>query len=360
MPSELRVGLVGAGAWATAAHVPGFRACDGVTVAAICDVLPGRAAAAALGIPQAYSSLAAMLAGERLDVLAIASPTDTHAQVAAAGFAAGLHVLCEKPLAWSVAEARGMVALADAAPVQAWTGFTMRFAPAVRRLQELVASGAIGRPRLLQMFLQNGQFLDPHKPHHWKMTRLHAGAGAIAEYGVHGLDIARWVMGEVDRVCATGRRYTDARPSAEDGAPRPVEVEDSCAWLMEFASGATGVCHAGWATVGRAPGLEFRVFGSDGAVQAMLSDDLPGSERLLVANGTEQSFRPAEIPPRLATPIPPPAHWRERFQQALIQHFVDAVRQGGPAAPGFIDGLRAQEVLAAVVRAMAEGRWVEV
>ena len=359
---QLRVGVVGAGAWATVAHVPGFQACDGVVVAALCDVVPERAAAAAraLGVPNSYGSVAAMLAGEQLDVLSIATPTDTHEAAAAAGIAAGLHVLCEKPLAYSVAQARGMAALAATVPVQTRMGFTMRFAPAIRRLKELVAEGVVGRPYLLQMFLQNGQFLDPIKPRHWKMTLQHAGAGAVAEYGVHGLDIARWVMGEVDRVSAAGRRFTDARPAAEGGGTLAVEVEDSCGWLMEFASGALGVCHAGWATVGRAPGLEFRVFGSRGAVQAMLSDDLPDSERLLVADGTEQSFRPAEIPRRLATPIPPPAHWRQRFHHNLISHFVDDVRRSAPGEPSFIDGVRAQELLAAVVRSMAERRWVEV
>jgi predicted dehydrogenase len=239
-------------------------------------------------------------------------------------------------------------------------GFTMRYAPAIRRLRELVVEGAIGKPYLLQMFLQNGQFLDPQKPRHWKMTMDHAGAGAVAEYGIHGLDIARWVLGEVDRVCASGRNFVPQRPGPDGTGSLPVEVEDSCGWLMDFASGALGVCHAGWSTVGRAPGLEFRVFGSNGAVQAILSDDLPGSEVLRVATTAGQSFTDTPVPARLATPIPATELWRRRFHHSLIQHFVDEIRSGTVGEPVFEDGLRAQELLAALVTSMKEDRWVRV
>ena len=362
MPGELRVGMVGAGAWATAAHIPAFQSCAGVVVAAICDTDLTRAqiAAQAAGVARVYCSVDAMLAGETLDMVSIATPTDTHQAAAEACIAKSLHVLCEKPLAYSAAQARAMAALAAASPGQTRMGFTMRFAPAIRRLQELVVEGFIGQPYLMQLFLQNGQFLDPLKPRHWKMTVAHAGAGAVAEYGVHGLDIARWVMGEVDRVCAAGRRFTDARPDADGGSMLPVEVEDSCAWIMNFTSGALGVCHAGWVQLGRAPGLEIRVYGSKGAAQVMLSEDLPGSEVLRIATQDAPSLAPVEVPARLATPIPPPEIWRRRFHHALVADFVTAVRQGRPGAPNFEDGARAQELLAAVVASMAQDRWIRV
>ena len=362
MLQPLRVGMIGAGAWATAAHIPGFQACDGVTVTAICDTNLHRArnAAAASGIARVYPSVTAMLAGEALDLVSIATPTDTHEDAATACIAAGLHVLCEKPLAYTVAQGRKMVDAARAAPVQTKMGFTMRYAPAIRRLRELVAEGFVGKPYLLQMFLQNGQFLDPQKPRHWKMTMDHAGAGAVAEYGIHGLDIARWVLGEVDRVCASGRNFVPARPGPDGSGSLPVEVEDSCGWLMDFANGALGVCHAGWSTVGRAPGLELRVYGSAGAVQVILSNDLPGSEVLRVASAAEQIFAPAPVPARLATPMPDTELWRLRFHHSLIQHFVDEVRNGTPGEPTFEAGLRAQELLAAVVASMKEDRWVRV
>jgi predicted dehydrogenase len=79
-------------------------------------------------------------------------------------------------------------------------------------------------------------------------------------------------------VCAAGRTFVAERPAPEGGGVLPIKVEDTYCWLMNFANGALGVCHTGWSTVGRAPGLEIRVYGSRGAVQVMRSEELPGSE----------------------------------------------------------------------------------
>jgi predicted dehydrogenase len=360
--NTLHVGIVGAGAWAAAAHVPGFMACDDVRIAAICDTEPARAAALARSIDgaAAYTSIAEMLAGARLDIVSIVTPTDTHAMAVTAAFAAGAHVLCEKPLGRTLAEARAMAALAAQTSLHTRMGFTMRFAPAIRRVRELITDGLIGTPYHVQMFLQNGQFISPDKPLHWKMTRLHAGAGAVVEYGVHGLDILRWLLGPVSRVCATGRTFIPERAVPGSDARAAVDVEDSCGWLMEFANGAAGVCHAGWTTVGRAPGLEIRIFGAKAAIQVVLSDDQPGSERLSVAMADEGRFEPTEIPSRLATKLPVTETWRHRFQHDLIAGFVGDIRDGVRSGPDFADGVRAQEVLDAVVTSMAEDRWVRV
>jgi predicted dehydrogenase len=358
--NAMRVAVIGAGAWGAEAHIPGFQACDGVTIAAVCDADAARAEQVARekDVPRAYDSVEAMLATEKLDLVSIATPTDTHQATAGAAIAAGLHVLCEKPLARTLVQARAMSAQALAAGVHTKLGFTMRYAPAMRRLKELVTEGFIGTPDLLEMMLQNGQFLSPEKPWHWKLSQAHAGAGVIVEYGIHGLDLARWVLGEVRRVCAAGRTIIPQRRRPDSGEVVAIDVEDSCSWLMEFANGALGVCHAGWATIGRAPGIELRVYGSRGAVQVVLSDDLPGSEMLRAATAAEQRFEPAEIPDRLATPIPPPAVWRRRFQHNLIQHFVNEIRSGQQGEPDFTDGVRAQALLEAVVTSMREDRWV--
>ena len=138
-----------------------------------------------------------------------------------------------------------------------------------------------------------------------------------------------------------------------------VEVDDSTAWLMEFASGATGICHASWATVGRPPGLEVRVFGSAGAVRCVLSDDLPGAEGLWLA-GPDGHFRPVEIPDRLSVMTPREGPWWFRWPAHLIRHFVAEITADEPAGPTFADGVRAQELLDALSVSMRERRWVEV
>jgi predicted dehydrogenase len=355
-PGALRVGMIGAGRWAADALLPGFGGSEGVRIEAIADVDRDRADAVAtrFGIPRIYGSARSMLDDAPIDLVAIATPDDAHAADATAALERRLHVFCEKPLATSVADAARLTRLATDAGVVTRVGFAMRFAPGMRRMRDLVAAGAVGEPQLLQAFQQNGQFLDPAAPFHWKMDRARTGGGAIVEYGIHTLDLARWLMGEARAVSATSRTWLPERP-LPGGGRVPVAVDDSTAWLIEFERGAVGVCHAGWATAGRPPGLAVSIFGSEGAIHCVLADDLPGAEGLWRAS-RDGAFHPVPLaePDRAAGP------WWERFPALLIRDFIDEIRGGPGHGPTFEDGLRAQELLDAVQRAVADRRWVEV
>ncbi len=352
----LRAGVIGAGRWATEAHIPGLLACEDVQIEAVADVDAGRAAtvAARFGIAEVFDSARAMLEAAPLDLVCIASPDDAHVAAAEIALDRGLHVLCEKPLATTVADAARLARLADDAGVVTRVGFAMRFAPAMRRMRELVASGAIGERRLVQAFQQNGQFLDPATPFHWKMDRTRTGGGAIVEYGIHTLDLVRWLMGDARAVSAVARTWIPERPLS-GGGHIAVEVDDSTAWMMEFERGAIGVCHAGWATAGRPPGVSISVFGSNGAIRCALTDDLPGAEGLWLA-GPGGAFHP--VPPGYSSP--PDEPWWVRFPTLLIRDFIDEIRGAPGHGPTFRAGLRAQELLAAVQRAATERRWVTV
>jgi predicted dehydrogenase len=357
---QIRVGVVGTGSWARVAHIPGFQACLGVEVHAVCSRSQerGEEVARTFGIPRVFTTIQNMLSAGELDLVSIVTPDDCHFAEASAAIAAGRHVLCEKPLARTVAEAEALAEAARSAGVLTKVGFTLRYAPAVIRLGELVRGGAIGTPYLMELFLQNGQFLNPTTPHHWKMTREHAGGGAVVEYGIHAFDLARSLFGDVARVCAEGRTFVPQRPLPTGSGTAEVDVDDSCVWLMEFANGAHGVAHAGWTIAGRPPGLELRVFGSRGALACVLSEDLPGCESLSFANAAEQRFEPVEIPARLQSPLPTTENWPLRFHQNLIGHFVDEIRAGASRAPTFEDGVAAQRLLEAAHVSMAEDRWV--
>jgi predicted dehydrogenase len=361
MEQPLRVGVVGTGRWATVAHIPGFRACDGVEIIAICSRNPERGASVGreFGIPNVYASVHDMLSAGPLDIVSVVTEDDKHLEDAGAAIAAGVHVLCEKPLAVLVDDARQLTEAARTAGVRTMVGFTMRFAPAVMRLKELITSGELGDLHLLMAFQQNGQFLDPQRPYHWKMDAARNGGGAIVEYGIHTLDTARWLMGEVSRVNAAGRTLVPERLLPEGGTAR-VTADDSTVWMMEFESGVTGICHASWSTVGRPPGLELRVFGSAGAAQVILSDEEPGDEALLVA-GPDGRFRRAEIPSRLYKRVPDLGDWSRSWPAHMIRCFVDEIREGTDSkGPTFADGVSAQELLEATTLSMRERRWVDV
>src|SRR5215213_3428359 len=128
---RLRVGVVGTGHWATEAHIPGFQACPGVEVTAISSRGRERGAEVArrFAIPRIYQSAEEMVAAGNLDLVSIVTPDDCHAAEATSAIAAGLNVLCEKPLARTYAEARAMTEAAAAAGVLTKVGFTLRYAP---------------------------------------------------------------------------------------------------------------------------------------------------------------------------------------------------------------------------------------
>jgi predicted dehydrogenase len=164
-------------------------------------------------------------------------------------------------------------------------------------------------------------------------------------------------MGDAQSAAAASRTLISERPQPKGGT-RAIEVDDSTAWLTTFANGALGVCHAGWATAGRGPGLELRVYGSRGAVQCRLADDLPGGEGLWQADVMDQRFIPVEIPARLAAGAPLDWPWWRRFQFGLVADFVAEILDGFPPSATFADGLAAQHLLAAIQTAATEHRWV--
>jgi len=361
MGKALRVGIVGAGSWSRAAHIPGFQQCDGVDLVALCDTDRELAAQVARqsGIPGVYGSTVEMLNREHLDLISIVTPDDRHAVDVLAAIAASVDVLSEKPLATSLGDAQGLALAAQAAGRQTKVGFILRYAPAVMRLREMVLGGEIGEPHLLQAFQQNGQFLDPATPYHWKMQRERTGGGAVVEYGIHTLDLARWLMGEVSRVCASGRTVIPTRPLPSGTGTGVVDVDDSTIWMMDFTSGGLGIGHAGWATAGRPPGLELRVYGSRGAVRCQLTDDLPEATALWLA-GEDGTFHPVAVPAARTPLMPSSGPWWTRFPAHLIRHFVAEIRSGQPAGPTFSDGVRAQAILDALLRSMREDCWMSI
>lgn len=336
------------GRWAQVAHVPALLANPAVTLVAVSDDSPAALAAAPPGCSR-YSDALHMLAVEQLDLVCIVTPDDAHHAQVRAAVEAGTHIVCEKPLAPTGAEALNLTELVEAAGLVNRVGFTVRYSPAMTALHELIDDGAIGEAHLLIGLQQNGQFLDPATPFHWKMEKSRTGGGAIVEYGIHTLDLAIWLGAPVSRAQAIGQNLISERPLPDGSGMRAVEVDDSTGWLIEYENGGKGIGHAGWATPGRAPGLEIRVYGSKGAARVELSDEHPGDEALWLS-GSDGHFERQELPAPYGRP------WYSAWIGALIDDAVNEIL-GRPhrGDPTFADGARAQSLLDAMVASMASG-----
>ncbi|NLG28371.1 MAG: Gfo/Idh/MocA family oxidoreductase [Chloroflexi bacterium] len=143
----IRVGVIGTGGIATQQHIPGYQAVPGVEIAALCDVVPGRAAEVAKGVPgaRAYEDFRQMLDREQLDAVSVTTPNFAHRDATVAALEAGAHVLCEKPIAMNLAEGREMVAAADKAGKLLQIGVHMRFEAEAMALRKFVEAGDMGQ-----------------------------------------------------------------------------------------------------------------------------------------------------------------------------------------------------------------------
>lgn len=269
MPKSVRIGLIGAGGIAQAAHVPGYKAQEDVELVALCDVVPGKAAAvgAELGIPNAYESYAEMLASESLDAVSVCTPNVAHKEATLAALAHGLHVLCEKPIAMNLAEGREMVAAARAADRVLQIGLHWRFTPEALVLKKFIDAGEMG-----DIYYGEATYLRRRGIPTWGVftQKRFQGGGALIDIGVHTLDHTMWLMGNPKPVAVMGATYaafgkrTDVAMPRGDWGTERFDVDDMGVALVRFETGATLVLRASWA--GHIPGNTSgtRVLGTHG------------------------------------------------------------------------------------------------
>ncbi len=361
--SRVRIGIIGLGAWGSRAHLPAFASLPGVEVVAVADPdEPAvRRAADSFGIGRVETDPGRLLLDpEGLDAVVIATPDDTHRDLAIAAFDAGLHVLCEKPLARTVGDAEEMVAAAERSGKVAKIGFLFRHSPVVIRMHEVLTQGLIGEVQAFEHVGVNAQFADPRRPLHWKMQRKHANGGVFVEYGAHTIDLAHWFGGPIRRVVAHAVTLVPERPLIAGGTGT-VDGDDLASWIGEYASGGQALFRSGWASLPVGTG-GMRVYGSSGTL--LWEQRGRASEALLIATRDDPEPRTLlEYDP----PYDPaadggafPLGIYSRYNRYLAESFVNDIRSGRATGPTFADGLAAQRVLAAIRTSLDEERWVDV
>ncbi len=257
----VRVAIIGAGAVSDYHHVPALRLDPRATLVAVCDsnseLLAQRKAE--WGVGKVTTDPEALCADPDVDAVIIATPNYTHRPIALAAARAGKHVMCEKPLGLNAGEVREMYHAARDAEVVHMTAFTYRFAPAMRYLKHLVASGSLGEPR----HFRSQRFLDwPETSWGWRQYAHLAGAGDLFDMTIHRIDFAIDLLGPIARVCGALARFAPRTVTNEGGACAPSDVDDWSSIIGEFAvrrDRRVGRHHAGqgiwsprlWTRVGR-------------------------------------------------------------------------------------------------------------
>ena len=366
----LGVGMVGY-AFMGAAHSQGWRTAARVfdlplrpAMAAICGRDPDavRAAADKHGWAAAETDWRALIARDDVQLVDVCTPGDSHAEIAIAALEAGKHVLCEKPLANSVAEAEAMADAARRAQARgqrAMVGFNYRRTPAIAQARRMVAGGRIGVLRHVRVTYLQDWIVDPEFPLVWRLRRELAGSGALGDLGAHIVDLAQYLAGErLVGVSALTETFVRDRPlpgAAGSGAAArgPVTVDDAALFTGRLASGALASFEASRFAAGRKNSLRIELNGDHGS----LAFDLERLNELSfhdhTAPAADSGFR------RILVTEPdhpyleawwPPGHGLGYDHTFVHQarDMVAAIADGTDPEPSFEDGLQVQRVLAAV------------
>ncbi|MDH5372045.1 MAG: Gfo/Idh/MocA family oxidoreductase [Acidimicrobiia bacterium] len=378
---EVKAAVIGVG-FIGVAHVEALRRL-GVNVVGVVGSTPERAAAKAeaANLPRVYDSVEALTADADVDVVHIASPNHAHADQVRACLAAGKHVVCEKPLTLTAADATDLVARAGAAGVVNAVCFNIRFYPLNHQMAAMVRSGAIGEPRFVTgSYLQDWLLRDTDW--NWRLVPEEAGGlRAIADIGSHWLDLARFITGKrIVEVMADLHTFVPVRrhPAGpvetfaavgDDGELIEEEMssDDGAGILLRFDDGARGTVSISQTAAGRKNSVSIEVDGSDSALSWFSEDP----DRLWIGH----RGRPNEILQRDPSLIAPEAArvtgypgghvegYPDTFRALFSQVYAD-VLSGRPADqplyPTFADGLDALLVTEAIAQSSRERRWVTV
>jgi predicted dehydrogenase len=362
----VRVGVLGAGAWARGAHLPGYRRDTRCRIVAIADTELDRAKQAAreFDIPTATTDARELFVRDDIDMIDVCTPSHTHFDLAWGALEAGKHVLCEKPVAYDFRETRRARDLAARKGLKTKVGLTFRYSPAMRYMRELVATGFIGTPFIFNGYEQNSQWLDPQNP----LRQVDPDAdqsilqvSSLEGYGAPIIDLAHLFVGsDLTQVVGTMRNFIPERMVRATGRMMRMNIDDGDIFLGEFANGALCSIQTSFVTVGNYPGIEARVYGSEGALICRLVEENGICETLRAAKPEAVEFRELEVPARFY-PAGGTAResWRTLFYANLIDSFIGEILSGDDGSEGdFGDGAWVQEVINAVEQSFRQRRWV--
>ena len=360
MSDALRVGIIGTG-WGSLVHGPAYQIVDGYDLAAICARNPERLAKAAdsLGLQDTATDWEAFVRRDDLDVISIAAPVEMHHPMTLAALAAGKHVLCEKPLALTAAQAEEMVQAAERSGRATATCFELRWAPDRLPIWDLVRSGYVGTPYFSRL-VQSASYWHPtHKPQSGWMYDVSQGGGYLAGMLSHDIDWICTMFGEPVEICADVHT-TIPRITLADGSEMDVTADDTTTLILRLATGARAEISA--SVVGaHTAGWRFEAFGADGTISSS------GGRRdvdITIAKATDDGLHPWDGTPRepLTRPDLPARGARTMItgMALMLEDWLPAFSGEPTPAPTFRDGWRAQAVIEAARASSAGAGWVPI
>lgn len=352
MSESVRVGVIGTSGWTDWIFLPGFASHPAAEIVAICgrDRQRGEALARKFDIPRVYTDYRQLIADGDLDAVVVATPDDLHYRMTMEALDARLHVLCEKPLALNVEDARQMWQKAESAGVKHLVLFTWRWQPHFRYLKQLVDEGYIGRCYQAQFRFMAGFARQPR--YTWRVDGQRAN-GVVSDLGAHMIDFARWYVGEIAAVSAHLSSFI-AHPSADD---QPlVRNNDAALVTLQYENGAQGIIQVS-VLAHQELALEVILHGEAGTLEAR--HVFSGQDAGITLRGRRQDEARLSdlIIPAALVPAPHADSLLAPYlsQPAGPRLFIDSIINDRLTSPNFYDGYRVQQVIDAALKSYQTG-----
>ncbi|WP_081238716.1 Gfo/Idh/MocA family protein [Streptomyces viridosporus] len=342
----------------------------------VAEEVPGRAeeAAAQFGFASTTRDWREVAADPRVKAVSVTAPNFLHREIGVAMAEAGKHLWIEKPVGLGTEDARAVADAVAAAGVQGAVGFNYRNAPAVEAARDLIASGGIGRVTHARIRLFSDYAAHPEGALTWRYERARGGSGVLGDLASHGVDLARFLLGDITALTADTAIFLPerARPAgataghsrAAGGELGPVENEDYVNCLLRFDSGARGVLEACRVSVGEQNNYGFEVHGTEGAVFW----DFRRMNELGVGRGAAYQDQPVStvyVGPGQGEfgafqPGAANAMGYDDLKVIEAYRFLRSVAEGVPHGATLADAVHSASVLDAMARSAGSGAWVTV
>ncbi len=336
MKKKLTAAVIGCGSIAQHLHLPGYAKRKDIIQLAGADPVAERRDEVQAKYPAArlYTDHREMLATEHPDVVSVCTPNVFHAEHAIAALEAGAHLLLEKPMTLTLAEARAVAKTAEKTGRQVMIGFSHRFNKKNWKVKELLDAGAIGEPFMIRIrFAHNGPFPGWAKSDWFYQPEL-AGGGALFDMGIHAIDLCHWLIGPITSVA-----------SVMGTLRKPIALDDNAVMALEFGARAQGYIEVGWTSGPGFCGLE--IYGDKGTIINNYPDPLRVCKGVISPDLADRvDFKWETVKPERGADT-----WAIE-----IDHFIDTLRAGAPFAMGLDAGISALAIALAAIDSAKTGR----
>ncbi len=297
-----------------------------------------------------------------IDIIDICTPGLSHCEIALAAAKAGKHIICEKPLSMTAAEAGSMYASAVEQGIRHMVNFCYRRVPAVALAKEIISSSRLGEIYHFHAIYQQ-DWVDESTPYVWRFDKKIAGAGAISDKGSHVIDLARYLVGELKEVVGMTDIFLAEHQDPVSGDMKPVTTDDAAMFLARFENGATGNFETSRISTGYKNALRFAVTGSKGSLRFNLERLNELEVYFADEDKTTQGFRTVLVTDAQHPYVNhwwPQGHiigWEHLFVHQYYE-FVRAIVENKAVQPDFYDGLINMQIIEAIERSARERCWV--